>query len=76
MSRRAAGWAALALLAAGTAAAQESGYRVGDEVELMINAGQWQRCTVVDPGSAESVMRMRCEPYSSGATSRAGGIYV
>jgi hypothetical protein len=76
MSRSAVGSAALALLAAGTAAAQESAYRVGEKVELMISAGHWQRCTVVDPGSSESVMRMRCEPYSSPAKSRAGGIYV
>jgi hypothetical protein len=75
MSRNAAGLAALAL-AAGTAAAQESPYRVGEKVELMISAGHWQRCTVVDPGSSESVMRMRCDPYSSPAKSRAGGIYV
>ena len=76
MSRNLAGLAALALLGAGTAAAQESPYRVGEKVELMISAGHWQSCTVVDPGSSESVMRMRCEPYSSSAKSRAGGIYV
>src|SRR5687768_15206066 len=68
--------AVLTTVAGGTALAQESPYRVGDPVELMISAGHWQRCTVVDPGSSDSVMRMRCEPYSSPAKSRAGGIYV
>src|SRR3712207_5328810 len=66
----------LALVAASTAVAQGANYRVGEEVELMISAGHWQRCTVLDPGSAESVMRMRCQPYSSPSKSRAGGIYV
>lgn len=77
MSRMAGvGFTTLAVCAAGAATAQESTYRVGEKVELMISAGHWQRCTVVDPGSSESVMRMRCEPYSSPSKSRAGGIYV
>lgn len=76
MSKTALGLAALVLAGAGAAAAQGSPYRVGEKVELMISAGHWQRCTVVDPGSSESVMRMRCDPYSSPARSRAGGIYV
>lgn len=70
------GVVALAALAACAAAAQESPYRVGEEVELMIGEGAWQRCTVTDPGSSESVMRLQCEPYASPSRSRAGGVYV
>ena len=76
MNRSTIGLAALALFAPAMATGQESPYRVGEQVELMISSGHWQRCTVVDPGSSESVMRMRCEPYSSPTKSRAGGIYV
>jgi hypothetical protein len=73
--RHALAFGALAVAAA-AAAAQESPYRSGEAVELMIAPGHWQRCTVVDPGSPDSVLRMRCEPYSSPGKSRDGGIYV
>jgi hypothetical protein len=66
----------LPLLASEQVGAQGPTYRAGEKVELMISAGHWQRCTVVDPGSSESVMRMRCDPYSSPSKSRAGGVYV
>lgn len=69
-------FAAGVLAIAGTAAAQDSPYQVGDQVELKASGNHWQRCTVVDAGASERVMRMRCEPYAGQGYSRGGGIYT
>ncbi|MES2987869.1 MAG: hypothetical protein V4808_08180 [Pseudomonadota bacterium] len=67
---------AASLVAATPAHAQRSPYQVGDQVELKASGNHWQKCVVMDPGSDESVMRMRCEPYQGAGYSRGGGVYV
>lgn len=56
--------------------AQDSPYHVGDQVELKASGDHWQKCTVTDPGSAERVMRLNCEPYEGPGYSRHGGVFT
>jgi hypothetical protein len=53
-------------------------YKVGDRVELKINATMWQRCKVIG-NNPVSAMRLECEEYVEappGRYRRAGGIYT
>lgn len=51
-------------------------FRMGEQVELNAIDDHWQRCAVLDPGSAFRVMRLQCESYSQDGYSRHGGIFV
>ena len=52
-------------------------YKVGDRVELKINAAMWQK-GVVSENPPEGLLRVRCEEYKdpSGTYTRAGGVYI
>jgi hypothetical protein len=66
--------AAAALFSAtGSVQAQDQTFSVGEKV-LLEASGHWVPCTVVDLGSAESVMRVECEAYPK--LSRAAGRYI
>jgi hypothetical protein len=77
MSKQAIGFFAIFVAAStGMAQAQTSPWQIGDKVELQASGNHWQKCVVTDPGDANRVVRLQCEPYEGAGYSRGGGVYT